>query len=82
MKNAVVCDVTLCGSCKNLRFSQFIDSCHPDDGGAKFLKEPHVTTSQKKALVVHVHLRDEPSHTTRKHFTKQSPWCKVQQRQE
>jgi hypothetical protein len=37
MKNGVFWDVTPCGSCKNGRF-EGNDSCHPDEGGAKFLR--------------------------------------------
>jgi hypothetical protein len=36
MKNGIFWDVTLCGSCKNWHFGG--TSCHPDDGGAKFLR--------------------------------------------
>jgi hypothetical protein len=36
MKNGVFWDVTPCDSCKNRRFDT--DSCHPGDGGAKFLR--------------------------------------------
>jgi hypothetical protein len=54
MKNGVFWDVTPCGSCKKRRFggntsqrasvasysyrSEFIDFCHPDEGGSKFLR--------------------------------------------
>jgi hypothetical protein len=46
MKNVVFWDVMPCGSssqCASVasnsqRYSQFTDSCHPDEGGAKFLR--------------------------------------------
>jgi hypothetical protein len=35
MKNGVFWDVMPCGSCKNRHFG---GTCHPDEGGAKFLR--------------------------------------------
>jgi hypothetical protein len=38
MKKGVFWDVTPCGSCKNDVSEELSASCHPDEGGAKFLR--------------------------------------------
>jgi hypothetical protein len=45
MKNCVFWDVTPCGSCTKRRFGGTYH--HLDEGGARFLQEPHDVTSQK-----------------------------------
>jgi hypothetical protein len=38
MKNGVFWDVTPCGSCNNRRFGGNLRVLHPDEGGAKLLR--------------------------------------------
>jgi hypothetical protein len=40
LKNGVFWDVTSCGSCKNRQLLLFLvhHSCHPDEGGARFIR--------------------------------------------
>jgi hypothetical protein len=56
MKNGVFWDVIPCGSCKNQRFGgtwrlhHRDDSCHPDDGGPKSLRNSFITRATRRNI--------------------------------